>query len=277
MSQHSEYMEQARKEINSCFEIWRELFQKDYSKTVKYAYAKGSSTKNWDSYIDYVPVLSDVDIHIKLFDNAQFLNDINSFQEALNLSETYESRFIENNPNYFHLPRTQIIKIDDLVKLVDYVPPRETGIKPIFGTPKLEQNHSINTIKEIDLKNLLSLDEFLYSVPMSMVDRTGFDLWSMVRRLNWRVSPAPVRLLTQTSDDPLALWELNRTTITEELDDHDFHLISESYKDFYYEGWISFMEDFTNGQSLRRLISNGFDVLKLCLEEAKKIDATKAR
>ena len=35
---------------------------------------------------------------------------------------------------------------------------------------------------------------------------------------------------------------------------------------------IAFMEDFTNSQSLRRLISNGFDILKLCVEEAKKMD-----
>jgi hypothetical protein len=122
------------------------------------------------------------------------------------------------------------------------------------------------------MKNLLLLEEWLHTVPLDLVEKTGYDLWSAARRISWRVAPSPVRLLTQTADDPSAYWEMNRTTITEELDKHDLHLISESYKDFYYEGWISFMEDFTNGQSLRRLISNGFDVLKLCLEEAKKMD-----
>ena len=107
-----------------------------------------------------------------------------------------------------------------------------------------------------------------------MVDRTGLDLWSLARRISWRVSPSPVRVLTQHSDDPLSLWELNRTSITEELEKRDLFLISETYKDYYYEGWIAFMEDFSNSQSMRRVISTGFEVLKLCLEEGKKIKKT---
>ena len=276
MNQHSEYMKQARKEIDSCLEIWRDIFKTDYSKSIKYAYAKGSATKDWDSYIDYVPVLSDVDIHIKLFDHAQFLNDDTSFHEAVNISETYESRFIETNPNYFHLPRMQILKLDDIMKIVDFIHPRESSIKVVYGKPEIPQKQikSNDFIKQIDLKNLLLLEEFLQSLPMGMCEKTGYDLWSSARRMSWRVSPSPVRLLTQSSDDPLAFWDLNRTKIAEELEKHDYHLISESYKDFYYEGWISFMEGFTNSQSLRRLISNGFEVLKLCLEEGKKIAET---
>ena len=104
-----------------------------------------------------------------------------------------------------------------------------------------------------------------------MIDRTGIDLWCMVRRLNWRVSPSPVRLLSQTSENPLDLWVLNRTKISEELEKNDYHLIAESYKDYYYEGWIAFMEDFTNSQSMRRIISSGFEVLKLCLDETRKL------
>ncbi|MHA1218960.1 MAG: hypothetical protein ACTSO5_09805 [Candidatus Heimdallarchaeaceae archaeon] len=104
-----------------------------------------------------------------------------------------------------------------------------------------------------------------------MIDRTGLDLWTMVRRMNWRISPAPIRLLSQYHDKPLDLWELNRTKMVKELEKQEFYLIAESYKDYYYEGWITFMEDFTNSQSLRRLISSGFEVMKLCLEEARKL------
>ena len=104
-----------------------------------------------------------------------------------------------------------------------------------------------------------------------MIDRTGLDLWSMIRRMNWRISPSPIRLLNQSHENPLDLWKLNRTKIAEELEKQEFHLIAESFKDYYYEGWIVFMEDFTNSQSLRRLISAGFEVLKLFLEEARKL------
>ncbi len=271
MSEHSEYMKQARKEVDSCLDIWKEIFEKNYSKSIEFAYAKGSATKEWISYIDYVPVLSDVDIHIKVNEHSSFLDDYNSFHESVNISEKYETKFTERNPNYFHLPRPQIIRIDQLIDKVNFIHPRKTGITPIFGKPVLGANPSNDVIKEIDLKNLLDLEEFLRTLPMSMVDRTGLDLWALARRLNWRVSPAPVRILTQSSDDPLSLWEMNRTSISEELEKYGFHLISESYKDYYYEGWISFMEGFTNTQSLRRVISNGFDLLKLCLDEAKEI------
>ena len=271
MSEHSEYMKQAKKEVDSCLNIWKQIFEENYSKSIEYAYAKGSATKNWDTYIDYVPVLSDVDIHIKIKEHSRFLDDDNSFHESVNISELYETRFLEQNPNYFHLPRMQIIKINDLEKKIDFVHPRITGIIPIYGKPKLTGNPPNDELRQIDMKNLLELGDFLPTIPMSMVDRTGLDLWSLVRRINWRVSPSPVRILTQTSSDPLSLWELNRTSITEELEKHDLHLISESYKDFYYEGWIAFMEDFTNSQSMRRIISNGFEVLKLCLEEGRKM------
>ncbi|MHA1202934.1 MAG: hypothetical protein ACTSQ4_10490 [Candidatus Heimdallarchaeaceae archaeon] len=275
MSEHSKYMKQARKEVDSCLNIWKEIFEENYSKSLEFAYAKGSATKNWDTYIDYVPVLSDVDIHLKVNKHSSFLSDDNSFYESVNISEMYETRFLEQNPNNFHLPRTQVIKIDDIVDKVNFIHPRESGITPIFGKPVLDTNPSNEVIKQIDLKNVLELEEFLPTLPMSMIDRTGLDLWSLVRRLNWRVSPSPIRILSQLYDDPLDVWEMNRTSITELLEKHDLHLISESYKDYYYEGWISFMEGFSNSQSLRRIISNGFDILKLCIEEAKKISESK--
>ena len=35
---------------------------------------------------------------------------------------------------------------------------------------------------------------------------------------------------------------------------------------------LVFIEDFTNSQSLRRIISSGYEVLKLCLDEARKLN-----
>ena len=271
MSDYSTYMNQARKEVDSCLETWKSILEENYSKSIEYAYAKGSATKKWESYIDYVPVLSDVDIHIKVLNHSNFFDDENSFHESVNISETYETRFIEDNPNYFHIPRTQIICINKIVDIVDFVFPKETSIIPLIGDVQLGKNPSIDRIKETDLKNLLKLEELLAGLPMSMIDRTGMDLWSLIRRMNWRISPSPVRLLSLSSDKPLDLWELNRTSIAKELEKHDYPLIAEHYKDYYYEGWIAFLEDFTNSQTLRRLISTGHEVLKLCLDETRKL------
>ncbi len=183
----------------------------------------------------------------------------------------YETRYLEKNPKYFHIPRTQIVKLNKMIDEPDFIHPREDEITPLIGRPVLIENPSDEIIKKVDLQCLLDLEEFLPTLSMSMIDRTGLDLWTMVRRMNWRISPAPIRLLNQSHDKPLDLWELNRTKITKELEKQEFYLIAESYKDYYYEGWITFMEDFTNSQSLRRLISSGFEVMKLCLEEARKL------
>ena len=272
MSDYSTYMNQARKEVDSCLNTWKAIFEENYSKSLEYAYAKGSATKEWETFIDYVPILSDVDIHIKAKDHSNFFDDENSFHESVNVSETYETKFVEQNPNYFHIPRTQLISINKIVNIVDFIHPKETNIVPLIGDPKLGENPSNDRIKQIDLNNLLELEEFLSNLPMSMIDRTGMDLWTLIRRMNWRISPSPVRLMSQSSDNPLDFWELNRTSVAIELEKHDYHLIAESYKDYYYEGWIAFMEVFTNSQTLRRLITSGFEVLKLCLEETRKLD-----
>jgi len=271
MSEYSEYMKLARKEVEFCLDTWKEIFKDQYSETIEYAYSKGSATKKWESYIDYVPILSDVDIHIKVKDHSNFFDDETSFYESVNLSEMYETRFLEKNPKYFHIPRTQVIKLNKIIKEVNFIHPKESEIIKLIGKPVLENNPANEIIKKYDLENLLALEEYLPKLSMSMMDRTGLDLWAMLRRMTWRVAPSPIRLLSQKWEKPLDLWGLNRTKIAEELENFDFYLVAESYKDYYYEGWIAFLEDFTNSQTLRRLISAGFEVLRLCLEEARRL------
>ena len=273
MSEYSAYMKQAKKEVESSLDIWKTIFEEEYSETIDYVYCKGSATKNWESYIDYVPVLSDVDIHVNPKEHSNFFMDDSFIFESINISEQYETRFIEENPNYFHLPRMQVINLKKLFNAVDTVIfPKKSEMRVLMGEPGEMNNPPNDEIKKIDLQRLTELEEFFQTIPHSMIDRTGQDLWCMIRRMNWRVSPSPFRLLSQTSENPLDLWALNRTKISEELEKNGYHLIAESYKDYYYEGWIAFMEDFTNSQSMRRIISSGYEVLKLCLEEARKLD-----
>jgi predicted PolB exonuclease-like 3'-5' exonuclease len=87
----------------------------------------------------------------------------------------------------------------------------------------------------------------------------------------WRVSPSPIRLLSQTHDDPMQLWDMNRTEIVERLDDKGYEQIAESYQDYYYEGWLAFLDDFSNSENMRRIISLGFEIIKDCIDEVKKI------
>ncbi|NPD90056.1 MAG: hypothetical protein HGN29_15185 [Asgard group archaeon] len=272
MSEYSEYMKQAKEEVELCLDIWKNIFEENYSATIDYAYSKGSAVKKWDTFIDYVPILSDVDIHIKTREYSDLFQKDDSFYESVNLSELYESTFIERNPNYFHIPRVQIIHLNHLLIIRDFIQPKLNEITLMIGKPEEMEKPSIEFIRETDKKELLKLEEFLSSLPMSMIDRTGLDLWVLVRRMLWRVSPSPIRLLSQLHDTPLDLWEMNRTKISEELEKYDYVLLAENYKDYYYEGWIGFMEGFSNSQTLRRIISSGYDILKICFEEIQSLD-----
>ena len=267
MSEYSEYMKQARKEVDLSLDIWKDIFKENYAETIEYAYSKGSAIKNWESFIDYVPILSDVDIHIKTKEYSDLFQNDNSFYESMNLSETYESTYIEKNPEYFHIPRIQIVHLNRLLDLPDFIHPKIEEVKLMISKPNEFEEVSEDFVREIDKNELLKLGDFLQTLPKSMMDRTGLDLWVSIRRMTWRVSPSPIRLLSQNHEDPLSLWEMNRTKIAEELEKYDYLLLSESYKDYYYEGWIGFMEGFSNSQTLRRIISSAYDILKICYEE----------
>ncbi|MHA1954624.1 MAG: hypothetical protein ACXAAM_06640 [Candidatus Heimdallarchaeaceae archaeon] len=272
MSEYSEYMKQAKEEVDLCLDIWKNIFQENYAETIDYAYSKGSAVKSWDTFIDYVPILSDVDIHVKTREYSDLFQNDNSFYESVNLSEMYESTFIERKPNYFHLPRVQIVHLNHLLTIRDFIQPKLNEITHMVGKPEEMVRPSKEFLREVDKTELLKLQEFLDSLPMSMIDRTGLDLWVLVRRMLWRVSPSPIRLLSQIHDEPFDLWEMNRTKISEELEKYDYVLLAENYKDYYYEGWIGFMEGFSNSQTLRRIISSGYDILKICFEEIQNLD-----
>ncbi len=271
MDKYSEEMKQARKEVNLCLEIWKSLLIENFSTIIDYMYCKGSATKEWDSYIDYVPMLSDVDIHVKVKEDANFFDDESSFHESVRLPELYEERYVEKNPDYLHIPRIQIMTVNRLTQLIDFVYPRKDDIISLFGQPTVFENREPLIIRELDLRKALLLEEFLPTISLSMIDRTGLELWTMIRRMSWRVSPSPVRLISQTHEDPLSLWRLNRTKIVEELDKLQYYKIAENYKNYYDTGWIAFKEEFRNSYTLRKLISLGFSVLKLCLEKAKEL------
>ena len=62
-------MMKVRRDVDTCIEVWTEILLARYQRNIDYLYAKGSSIKPWDGIIDYVPTLSDVDIHIKTVDD----------------------------------------------------------------------------------------------------------------------------------------------------------------------------------------------------------------
>ncbi|MHA1935618.1 MAG: hypothetical protein ACW97A_10065 [Candidatus Thorarchaeota archaeon] len=260
--------EMARADVETCIEVWKEILER---LDIEYAYAKGSATKKWESPIDYVPEISDVDIHIFLKDDTSLLQPSNEFADAMNLSATYERRFHEVQQEPLHMPRSQIMLISHFKSVIDYTPPRIQDVRILFGNVIQEELPDIETIRRCDLNRLGELDEFLSPLPMRVKHRAGLDLWSIIRPMTWRVSPSPVRILSQTHNDPISLWSWNRTRIEKELRNQDYEQIADSYRGYYESGWELFLSEFKSREAFRSTLVNGYNLLKDCYKVGLKL------
>lgn len=269
MADFSDLHRRARHDLRMCYQAWSETLREHFGKRIKCAYAKGSAIKPWDSPIDYVPVLSDADIHICLNDERDFFEGCDDpFAEAMKMSSAFERRFYEMEPNPLHFPRSQIVHINKFMQSEKWTPPRQKEVQQLIGDFNQEPLPSDDKIREWDLENLLELREWLGTVPMSAVDRAGFDFWSLIRRMVFRVSPSPVRLLTQDYDDPYDVWSWNRTKIADELGFSGHLDIQRHYRGFYDAGWRLFLSNFSDNSSFREVTNHGYYVLKGCYEKA---------
>ncbi|MCK4844689.1 MAG: hypothetical protein KAS95_03360, partial [Candidatus Heimdallarchaeota archaeon] len=213
----------------------------------------------------------DLDIHVKLHDDESFFtNQEDAFFESIEISRKYEEQFCSQNRDYLHVPRTQIVNLNQLENEAFFVYPRIKDVEILIGKPKQNPIQSDSEIRTIDKNNILELKTHLLTLPMSAIDRSGLDLWTLVRRMSWRISPTPVRLLTQFYDSPLDVWTFNRTKICEELEKKEFSYICKLYTSYYETGWKAFFEGFKVSNTLRELLILGYKVLKSCLKEIEK-------
>ncbi len=263
----------ARHDVDVCIETWSGVLRGYLGPRVLYAYAKGSAIKDWSSRIDYVPILSDVDIHLMLAEGQELLSeDGGAFEEAMGLSSGYEQRFVEYNPDHLHIPRTQIVILNEIQRQEDYVPPLPEDVRVMFGEPVWMEPLAPDAVRRIDLERLKSDGESLQRLPMHVVDRTGPDLWVTIRQhLNWKVSPSPFRLLSQISADPLAVWSWNRTRIHGELVKRGYGEIAALYRAYYEAGWEFFESGMRSYSALRTMVAKGYRVVGQCAISAQRL------
>lgn len=254
----------AREEVRACIETWRRIFEERFGDEIEYAYAKGSCVKEWETPIDYVPLISDVDIHVKLDEGCHLFDEPGDlFDEALKISKEYEEAFLQRKPDPLHVPRTQVVVLNPHLSEPDFfLPsciPRENFM---IGEPKPGEEQPPERIREVDMKAMLELGDVLRTLPLSAMDRVSVDLVLLIRRLTWKVSPTPLRLLSQLENDPNKVWELNRTRVCEGLDRHGYEDVSGHYREYYLRGWEVFRTEFRESQKMREMLASAYNVLR---------------
>lgn len=267
-----EMMKNAKEDVLCAVEVWSALLEETFGSRLEYAYAKGSAMKDWDSRIDYVPVISDLDMHVLMNDtDPLFPNTGQGFASSIEVSEKYEKRFRETQSDHLHVPRAQVVHINPNLDDPSFFLPLVADVHVMVGSPK---NGKIPTSEEVrtkDYNQLQELSAYLEDLPRQIFDRVGLDFWALLRRMCWRVSPTPVRLLTQEHPNPLEAWKWNRTRILEELSEREFHSIADSYQKYYEIGWKLFLSNFAGYSEHREIIVHGHAVLQGCLYEANRL------
>lgn len=253
-----ENLKRARIDVDSATIAWTKIIS-EHLDNVEFAYLKGSATKYWQSPIDYVPILSDLDIHIKTIGNKPlFPSTKQGFMDSLEVTTLYEYLFTELNPDYMHIPRPQIVTINELNPL--WIPSDTSEFKGLYGEVQLRIDQSPEEIRYQDYQELKAFGPVLSKLPMRLIDKIGVDYYQIIREICWRVSPSPYRLLSQT-EDPEYIWSLNRTQVHRELENMSYQDTAKYYWDFYILGWKMFETWFKDNQVMRDVIKNGFNVM----------------
>jgi hypothetical protein len=267
-------MKIAHKDVKTCITSWKDILTSEFPDQIDVIYAKGSACKHWESEIDYVPLISDVDIHVR-FSNPEQDDPLSllSMKNAINITEKYEKLFKSRRKEFLHLPRVQIVNVNRIIQDPSYISPQVEDIVLLYGWYESPNLLPADVIREFDRSRALSdLTDYLRILPEKTFDRSNLDYWIQLRSMTWRVSPTPVRLLTQLLDiSPYKVWTWNRSTIVKELINQDLASLAISYQNFYLSGWKLFLSGFSETEYYRKILNHGHSVLFSTLRIIEKL------
>jgi hypothetical protein len=211
-------------------------------------YAKGSAVKPWDAPLDYVPELSDVDLHVLVRDPARLEAGIGGLRGALDLQARAEALFFELFPEPVHVPRPQLVLLNALKDQPFYVPSVASTVCVLFGEPYPTATAlDAAGIRRLDVAALLEHEGYLARLPWSVVDTPAKFLWGRLRELSWRVSPTASRVLSALGVSYAEAWGGNRSSAVRQLEALGEHALAAAYAAFYASAW-----EFDDGGEVRQ-------------------------
>jgi hypothetical protein len=234
-------------------------------------YVKGSATRAWDSAIDYVPEISDVDIQVRFVDEGEAGRFFGSLGLALRVAEHALERFYGRVASPLHVPRPQLLALNTLERMPGYFPSPEGTVRTLYGQAyEAASREDYASTQAEDARLFVEDAEWVrVELPEKVIDRPGHHAWRAISLLGWRVSPAGPRLLTHLGMHPYDAWSLNRSGVVRELIARGQAPLAEAYAGFYLAGWDGFRSQFREGEAARRalqavgsLFSEGIAVIR---------------
>ena len=234
-------------------------------------YLKGSALKHWDTPIDYVPEISDVDMHIYFHDDDSWRRHIGTVEQAIEIQRRVEELYLAKAGRPLHTPRPQLIVLNRLMRQVDFVGSPPGTVEVLYGEAEAAVDYSDpERIRRLECNRLIEDADFLAVLPLQVVDKPGRYLWQSLRALTWRVSPAGPRVLHICGVDTEEAWSLNRTGVVSQLRDLGQHGLADHYSEFYLSSWDYFLSHYENNNAGRSAIAAGAQALSLAVGVARR-------
>ncbi len=226
-------------------------------------YLTGSAVKAWDSPLDYVPEVSDVDIHVSFRDDSSWRKHLDTVPLALEVQAAIEVCFESRCPQALHRPRPQVLVLNKLMAEHPgfvYSPPSTVVV--LHGEPYPQDAYSNpDTIRRHNAADLLDRAAYEERVPLLAIDRPWTYSRDLLSQLTWRISPVGPLALHLSGLDTKHVWTLNRTQATAALHDVGLASLANPYRSFYLSAWDYFLSRFTDTIACRTAILAGTQVL----------------
>ena len=233
-------------------------------------YFKGSANKHWDSPLDYVPQLSDVDIHVQFHDDAAVERRLGTMEAALDICAEMERGFFARVDSPIHTPLPQLIVLNHLLAQDDYFPSPHHTVVTLFGQPYPDDPLDDEpAIRRAESQHLLEHADSLASWPLRAVDKPGPYMRSFVKGLSWRVAPTAARVLCLDGVPAMQAWSMNRTQIVDRLCELGRDALADAYTRYYLSAWQCFLSAYADSAAARTAASAGVAVLQQGVDIAR--------
>lgn len=256
--------EMLKAEVRAGIDAFTEILFKQYPATITGLYWKGSSEKNWDSAIDYVPGISDVDIHCRFAGPTPvFATD-----KSLEFSNAWNALYRAKMPNPVHTPDIQFAILNNLEQQEDYIPSPHVTV--LFGEPyqtrAIPQDHSVQRART----QLLEKEQFVQALPERIMGKSPSVAAGYIRELSWRVSSAGPSMLCVLGELHERAWSMNRTQLVSALEQRGESVVASQYAAFYLHCWDYFLSGKKDDSAAAKAIVAGTDVLRASFSIAKR-------
>ena len=239
-------------------------------------YLKGSARKRWDSPIDYVPEVSDVDMHIDFHREDAWPEYLGTVDQALRVQSGAERRYLSKVSSPIHTPRPQVMVLNKVMsEMDDFIHSPAATVEVLFGNDYPAGDYSDpDSIRRIECGRIIKDLGFVEQLPMHVIDRPGRYIWEAVRSLVWRVSPTGPRVLHFSGMGTEEAWSLNRTAIVPRIAEAGYPTLAQEYLGFYVSAWKYFLSGYKDFDAGRAAITAAVACLEKGAEAARMWLAT---